>query len=86
MFQKEEVNLSNVPKKYQDLREVFSRSRAATLPLHRLYDCAIDLVPGKLYSLSVPEREAMEKHVSDSLASEFICPSSSPAGAGFFFL
>ncbi|CAM4315278.1 unnamed protein product [Leuciscus chuanchicus] len=35
----------NLPEEYQDLREVFSESRAASLPPHRPYDCAIDLVP-----------------------------------------
>ena len=90
VFQEKAVDLSNVPEEYQDLREVFSKSRAASLPPHRPYDCAIDLVPGesppkgKLYSLSVPEREAMEKYISDSLASKFIRPSSSPAGRGSF--
>ncbi|XDV37360.1 hypothetical protein PO909_006967 [Leuciscus waleckii] len=44
-MQEEAVNLSNVPGEYQDLREVFSKSRAASLPPHRPYDCAIDLVP-----------------------------------------
>ncbi|KAI2661053.1 Retrovirus-related Pol polyprotein from transposon opus [Labeo rohita] len=29
---------------------------------------------GKLYSLSAPESEAMEKYISDSLADGFICP------------
>ncbi|TWW59252.1 Retrovirus-related Pol polyprotein from transposon opus [Takifugu flavidus] len=53
--------------------------------------CAIDLLPGttplkdRLYSLSVPEREAMEAYINDALAAGIICPSSSPAGAGFFF-
>ncbi len=67
---------------------MFSKSRAASLPPHRPYDCAIDLLPGtsppkgKLYSLSAPEREAMEKYISDSLAAKIIRPSSSPAGAG----
>uniref|UniRef100_A0A8C1TGE2 Gypsy retrotransposon integrase-like protein 1 n=1 Tax=Cyprinus carpio TaxID=7962 RepID=A0A8C1TGE2_CYPCA len=92
VFQKENMVLPNVPVEYLDLKEVFSKSRAATLPPHRPYDCAIDLVSGKsppkgkLYSLSIPEREAMEKYISDSLASGFIRPSSSPAGAGFFFV
>ncbi len=91
-LQDEAVNLSNVPAEYHDLKEVFSKSRAASLPPHRPYDCAIDLVPGtsppkgRLYSLSVPERGAMEKYISDSLAARFIRPSSSPAGAGFFFV
>jgi len=43
---------------YLNLKEVFSKSRAASLPLHRPYDCATDLLPGtskgKLYSLSTP--------------------------------
>ncbi|KAL0185367.1 hypothetical protein M9458_021064, partial [Cirrhinus mrigala] len=41
----ESVNLSNVPKEYLDLKEVFSKSMAASLPPHHPYDCAIDLVP-----------------------------------------
>uniref|UniRef100_A0A8C1TX85 ribonuclease H n=1 Tax=Cyprinus carpio TaxID=7962 RepID=A0A8C1TX85_CYPCA len=92
VFQIKAADLSNVPAEYLDLKEVFSKSRAASLPPHRSYDCAIDLLPGKtppkgkLYSLSVPEREAMQKYISDSLASGFIQPSSSPAGAGFFFI
>ncbi|XP_038822213.1 uncharacterized protein LOC120022396 [Salvelinus namaycush] len=92
VFLEEAVDLSNVPVEYLDLKEVFSKSRAASLPPHRPYDCAIDLLPGesppkgKLYSLSVPEREVMERYISDSLASGFIRPSSSPAGAGFFFV
>ncbi|KAL0147989.1 hypothetical protein M9458_056716, partial [Cirrhinus mrigala] len=92
LLQEESVNLSNVPKEYLDLKEVFSKSRAASLPPHRPYDCAIELLPGisppkgKLYSLSAPEREAMEKYISDSLAAGLIRPSSSPAGAGFFFV
>ncbi len=69
---------------------MFSKSRATSLPPHRPYDCAIDLVPGmsppkgRLYSLSAPEREAMEKYISDFLAAGLIRPSSSPAGAVFF--
>ncbi|KAG1957249.1 retrotransposable element [Pimephales promelas] len=60
----EAVDLSNVPVEYLDLKEVFSKSRAASLPPHRPYDCAIDLLS----------------------ASGFIRHSSSPAGAGFFFV
>ncbi len=45
-LQDEAVNLSNMPEEYLDLKEVFSKSQAASLPPHRPYDCAIDLVPG----------------------------------------
>ncbi|KAI2662144.1 Transposon Tf2-9 polyprotein [Labeo rohita] len=92
VLQERAADLCNVPAEYLDLKEVFSKSRAASLPPHRPYDCAIELLPGtsppkgKLYSLSIPEREAMEKYISDSLAAGFIRPSSSPAGAGFFFV
>ncbi len=92
LLQNETVNLSKVPKEYLDLKEVFSKSWAASLPPHRPHDCAIDLVPGtsppkgRLYSLSAPEREAIEKYISDSLAAGLIRPSSSPTGAGFFFV
>ncbi len=87
MFQDEPGDLSGVPEEYLDLRAVFSRSRATSLPPHRPYDCSIDLLlgtmppRGRLYSLSAPEREALE-----SLAAQIIVPSSSPAGAGFFFV
>lgn len=41
---------------------------------------------GCLYSLSAPEREALEKYLSESLAAETIVTSTSPAGVGFFFV
>ncbi|XP_077065610.1 uncharacterized protein LOC143718435 [Siphateles boraxobius] len=50
VFQKEGANLSNVPAEYHDLQEVFSKSRAASLPPDRPYDCAIDLLPGYIVS------------------------------------
>ncbi|XP_041926577.1 uncharacterized protein LOC121690215 [Alosa sapidissima] len=71
---------------------VFSKACATSLPPHRPYDLAIDLLPGTspprgcLYSLSPPETEAMNKYISKSLAAGIIRPSSSPAGAGFFFV
>ncbi|KAI3351394.1 hypothetical protein L3Q82_020203 [Scortum barcoo] len=71
---------------------VFSKAKATSLPPHRPYDCPIDLLPGaslptsRLYNLSRPEREAMEKYISESLAAGLIRPSSSPLGAGFFFV
>ncbi|TKS65685.1 Retrovirus-related Pol polyprotein [Collichthys lucidus] len=77
---------------YHELREVFNKAKATSLPPHRPYDCAIDLLPGtapprgRLYSLSSPERKAMEDYINDSLAAGIIRPSSSPAGAGFFFV
>ncbi|KAK7910478.1 hypothetical protein WMY93_015162 [Mugilogobius chulae] len=76
-------DLSSVPEVYSDLSVVFSKSRALSLPPHRPYDCAIDLLPGappssRLYNLSKPEQEAMERYIRDSLAAGIFRPSSSP--------
>ena len=83
-------DLSTVPVEYHDLGEVFSKSQATSLPPHRSYDCAIDLLSGtspprgRLFSFSAPERLAMDKYIEECLATGLIHPSSSPAGAGFF--
>ena len=85
-------DLSAIPSVYMDLKAVFSKSRAVALPPHRPYDCGINLLPGKapprgrLYSLSRPEYGSMEKYIQESLTNGIIRPSSSPAGAGFFFV
>lgn len=85
-------DLEGIPLDYHDLQQVFSKARATSLPPHRPYDCAIDLLPGtspakeQLYSLSEPERQAIEEYIRTSLAAGIIRPSLSPAGAGFFFV
>ena len=72
--------MSRVPPEYRNLRLVFSKSKALSLPPHWAYDCSIDLQPatsppkGRLYSLSAPEWKAMDAYIYDSLA------------AGFFFV
>ncbi|KAI3359016.1 hypothetical protein L3Q82_015390 [Scortum barcoo] len=78
---------------YHDLAPRLQQSKGhLPSPSHRPYDCPIDLLPGaslptsRLYNLSRPEREAMEKYISESLAAGLIRPSSSPLGAGFFFV
>ena len=92
LLKEEGPDLQKVPGEYYDLGEVFSKARATCLPPHRPYDYAIELKPGttpprgRLFSLSRPEREAMEKYLSESLEAGIIRPSSSPAGAGFFFV
>lgn len=56
------LDLSCIPACYHDLAKVFSKDCATSLPSHRPYDCAIDLVPGatypsgRLYNFSRPER------------------------------
>uniref|UniRef100_A0A3P9HSL7 Gypsy retrotransposon integrase-like protein 1 n=1 Tax=Oryzias latipes TaxID=8090 RepID=A0A3P9HSL7_ORYLA len=60
------IDLSKVPPCYHDLRTVFSKTRAGSLPPHRPYDCSIELLK--------------------ALSSGHIRSSSSPVGAGFFFV
>uniref|UniRef100_A0A3B3H4X2 Gypsy retrotransposon integrase-like protein 1 n=1 Tax=Oryzias latipes TaxID=8090 RepID=A0A3B3H4X2_ORYLA len=85
-------DLNNVPPVYHDLCTVFCKFRAKSLPPHRTYDYAIDLLPGTqppnghIDPLSPPEREAMDNYLQESLQAGIIRPSSSPAGAGFFFV
>ncbi|KAK3543156.1 hypothetical protein QTP70_011951 [Hemibagrus guttatus] len=91
----EEANLiahGHLPKPYVDFREVFSEERAAHLPAHQAWDCAIDLLPntslpkGWIYPLSLPASKAMEDYIEGALAAGHIWPSTSLAAAGFFFI
>ncbi|XP_037833528.1 uncharacterized protein LOC112450623 isoform X3 [Kryptolebias marmoratus] len=85
-------DISKVPPEYHDLKEVFNKVRATSLPPHRPYDCPIDLLPGsvppkgRVFSLSRPEQESMNQYIKESLQAGIIRPSVSPAGAGFFFV
>lgn len=84
-------NLTGVLSVYHNFQEVFSKAEATSLPLHRPDDCTIDLLPGtrppcgRLCSVYASESEALEICINDSLAAGINRPSSSPAGAGFFF-
>ena len=75
---------------YHDLQRVFSKAKATSLPPHCPYDGAVHLLPGtvppqgRLYSLSEPQREALEEYYNKSLEAGIMCPSSD--GAGFFFV
>uniref|UniRef100_A0A8C7YUC9 ribonuclease H n=1 Tax=Oryzias sinensis TaxID=183150 RepID=A0A8C7YUC9_9TELE len=88
----ETADLSKIPPCYHDLKLVFCKTKASALPPHRPYDCAINLInditlpKGKLYNLSGPEKKAMEDYIHEALALGHIRPSSSPVGAGLFFV
>ncbi|KAK3571813.1 hypothetical protein QTP86_020588 [Hemibagrus guttatus] len=86
------LSSGHIPRVYEDFREVFSEKRAACLPSHQAWDCAIDLLlnasplRGRVYPLSLPETKAMEEYIEEALAVGHIRPSTSPAAAGFFFV
>jgi len=81
----------SIPTCYSHFSDVFCPKKASTLPPHRPWDCAIDLLPGepvpkgKIYSLSIPEEKAMEEYIKEALSQGYICPSTSPATSSFFF-
>ncbi|KAL0154822.1 hypothetical protein M9458_049085 [Cirrhinus mrigala] len=81
-----------IPSHYQDLSEVFSKTKATQLPPHHPWDCAIELLPNamppksKVYPLSRMEDQAMEDYIEEALESGFIRVSTPPAAAGFFFV
>ncbi|KAK3548962.1 hypothetical protein QTP70_022660 [Hemibagrus guttatus] len=78
----------HLPHPYTDFRE----ERAARLPSHQVWDCAIDLLPntflpkGRIYPLSLPESKAMEDYIETALAAGHMQPSMSPAATRFFFV
>lgn len=43
-------DLSGIPYHYHDLAKVFCKSKATSLPPHKLYDCAIDLLTSWYHS------------------------------------
>ncbi|CAJ0934476.1 unnamed protein product [Ranitomeya imitator] len=85
-------SLPALPCVYSSFSDVFNKKEAEGLPPHRPYDCPIDLVPGsnpprgRIYPLSPAETQAMSEYIQENLAKGFIRKSSSPAGAGFFFV
>ena len=84
-------DLSNVPPEYHDYADVFSEKRAYSLPPHRPYDLKIELegdkplTPGRLYSLSPAELDALRDFIDKNLSAGFIRQSSSPHGAPIVF-
>ena len=81
-----------LPKKYQEYADVFDKVKASTLPVHRRYDCPIDLQPGKeppwgpIYNLSPSELEVLRTYIDENLTNGFIRHSKSPTGAPIFFV
>ncbi|KAK3563471.1 hypothetical protein QTP86_030077 [Hemibagrus guttatus] len=82
----------HLPQAYTEFREVFCKERAARLPAHQPWDCAIDLLPnaspprGRVYPVSLPESKTMEEYIETALAAGHIRPSTSSAAASFFFM
>jgi hypothetical protein len=87
----EPVDLSKIPEEYHEFQDIFSKSKASTLPPHRPYDLKIDLEDGaspplgRMYALSEIEKEALRKFLDENLSNGFIRQSNSPHGAPILF-
>ncbi|GAA5916771.1 hypothetical protein JCM5296_001318 [Sporobolomyces johnsonii] len=83
---------TQVPSKYHEWLDVFSKTRADSLPEHRRYDLKIDLeldknVPAsRIYPLSAAELDVLADYIDSHLKSGFIRPSKSPVGAPILFI
>lgn len=87
------LDMSSIPKAYQDLAYVFSKEGADLLPDERPFDCTIDLkdpsvpLPFKpIYNLSPREQQAQREYIAEQLQKGFIRHSKSPAGSPLFFV
>ena len=76
-------DLSAVPEVYHDFVDVFSKANTSSLPPHHDFDPKIELEegasppPGRLYSLSPFELDALRKFIDENLSTGFIRPTSS---------
>jgi len=88
----EAPDLSNVSSEYHKFANIFSKTKAETLPPHRSYDLKINLEEGAqpsvgpIYSLSASEQEALKEFIEENLNMGFIQPTSSLHGAPVLFI
>uniref|UniRef100_A0A8C5PRD9 Retrotransposon gag domain-containing protein n=1 Tax=Leptobrachium leishanense TaxID=445787 RepID=A0A8C5PRD9_9ANUR len=86
------IPTTSLPEQYHDFLDVFDKKKAESLPPRRHYDCPIDLLPGapipygRIFPLSEPELKVLKEYIQENLQKTFIQPSTSPAGAGIFFV
>jgi len=88
----EASDISNVPFKYHEFADIFSKTKAEVLAPYRLYDLKINLeegaqpLVGPIYFLSASEQEALKEFIEENLNIGFIQPTSSPHGVPVLFV
>ena len=82
-----------IPAKYQQHSQVFSKIAAQHFPESRIWDHTIELklnapstIPGKVYQLTQDEQKPLLDFVKEQQAKGYIHPSKSPYAAPFFFI
>ena len=74
----ETPDLSNVPSEYHEFTNIFSKTKAETLPPHYPYDLKINLeesaqpLVDPIYSLSASEQETLKEFIEENLNMGFI--------------
>jgi hypothetical protein len=85
------TDTTTIPNHYANFESVFNKQYADTLPEHRPYDCAIDLIEnakipfGPIYKLSPTEQKVLKEWLDNMLKKGFIQPSKSPAASPVLF-
>jgi len=83
---------TQIPPKYHEYLDVFSKSKGIMLLPHCQHDHKIDIESGTtppfspIYSLSKVEQVALRQFLDENLANQFIRPSQSSAGAPILFI
>jgi len=82
-----------VPEWLHKYGNVFLKHKSERMPLRKLYDHTIDFMegaklpkPAKVYLLSLAERNSLDTWIDEELRKGYICPSTSPIAAPFFFV
>src|SRR6266436_2450867 len=85
-------SMGRIPVDYHEFHEVFSGTKADTLPPHQPYDLQISLEEGvkpfhrPIYSLSPLELAALREFLKEHTWNSFICPTKSPWGSPVLFI
>ena len=88
----EAPDLSNIPSKYHEFADVFSKTKVKVLIPHHSYDLKINLEEGvqppvsPIYFLSASEQEALKKFIEKNLNMGFIWPISFLHGVLVLFI
>jgi len=84
---------AHMPEWLHKYGNVFSKHKSERMPLQKPYDHAIDFMestklskPAKVYWLSLVERNSFDTWIDKELRKGYICPSTSPIAAPFFFV
>jgi len=84
---------AHVPEWLHEYRNMFSKHKPERMPLWKPYNHTIDFIegaklpkPAKVYPLEIAERNSLDIWIDEELRKGYICLSTSPIAALFFFV